>query len=152
MHINDLNNYTNKEIYFGTVLNNNVIDLDIKNKIDNIYSYLSDLKILKKNKCKIYIHNNMFYEVKNKNHSCYKKDNFISREFKTNNKVIKIFAFNKKSLSTEIFPSIQNYLNEEEYEETIYENNIHLRKYKDSIIIYLTKLEKSIINDISSFL
>jgi hypothetical protein len=146
MNNNDLKHFTDKEIYFGKYINDNVIDLDISPNLINIQSFLNNYNIIKKSKVKIYIYNNMFYEIKDKKHTCYRKDNLIEKEYKDNNKIVTIYAFNKKYLSTDIFPSIINYLNEEEFEEINYENGITVKNIGDKMIIYLNHIDKNLIN------
>ena len=148
MNISNINNYSNYEIYFGKYINDNVTDIDISSRLENINLFLNDYKIVGRNRYKIYIYNNMFYEIKNKKHSCYRKDNFIEKEYKDNNKIITIYAFNKKYLTTDIFPSITTYLNEEEFEEINYENGISIRKIGNISFLYLNILDKNLINTI----
>ena len=152
MNPNNFSNYSNVEIYFGSYMNENVINIDISKKFHEISKFLSNFDVVNTQTCKTYIYNNLFYECKNKTHKCYKKSNLISKEFKINNVTVKIFAFNKKVLSNEIFPAVKEYNNEEEYQETLYSNGICLKSGNNWKIIYLSKFNTNLINTITKLL
>lgn len=149
MNSNNFSNYSNVEIYFGSYINENVINIDISKKFHEISKFLSNFDVVKTQKCKTYIYNNLYYECQNNKHICYKKNNLVSKEFKINNVTVKLFAFNKKVLSNEIFPAVKEYYNEEEYQETIYSNGICVKSGNDWKIIYLNKFNTHLINAIT---
>jgi len=138
-------------IYFGKYINDNIISLDILN--DNLINYLNknfeNKGITKK---KIYQNNNLYYEIINNKHKCFKKNNIKSKEFKKNNIITRIVSYDRKYIDLDVFPSFTDYLNEEEYKITKYGNNIELITGKNYNYIILNKNIPELINKISIIL
>jgi hypothetical protein len=138
-------------IYFGKYINNNTISLNILN--DDILKFLNqNFEIKHKFTKKIYQHNNLFYEIKNNKHKCYKKNNFKSKEIKKNNIAVQIYNYERKNIELDIFPSLLNYLNEEEQQIIQYGNNIELVKGKNFNYIVLNKNDFNLIDKITKIL
>jgi hypothetical protein len=145
----NLNNCTS--IYFGKYINDNIISLDILN--DTILEYLKNnfeqKGIVKK---KIYQHNNLYYEIINNKHKCFKKNNLRIKEFKKNNIVTNVISYDKKNIDLDVFPSFTDYLNEEEFKITKYGDNIELISNKNCNYLVLNKNDPEIINNITKIL
>ena len=137
------------DIYFGKYINNNVLSLDILT--DNFIKYLNDnFKKIKSYKTKIYLHNNLYYEINNKKHKCFKKNNFRNKEFNKNDIVVKMFNYEKKYLDLDIFPSLTEYYNEESLNITEYESDIKLIKSESCMYLCLTNYNQNLIEQLSS--
>jgi hypothetical protein len=138
-------------IYFGKYINDNVLSLDILD--DNLLEFLENnyenKGTLKK---KVYQYNNLYYEIKNKKQKCFRKNNMKIKEFKKNNIIIKIFNYDLKYLDLDIFPSVKNYLNEEELCITNYGDCFDLVKSKNSKYLILNSYNQDLINQITKIL
>jgi hypothetical protein len=138
-------------IYFGKYINDNIISLDILN--DSIIDYLKNNFENKGTiKKKIYQHNNLYYEIINNKHKCFKKNNLKVKEFNKNNITTQIISYDRKFIDLDIFPSFMEYINEEEQKITRYGDNIELITVENCNYLVLNKNESEIINQIIQIL
>ena len=147
MNIND--NIT--LVYFGKYINDNIISLDILDA--NLLEYLkNNFEIKNSYNKKDYQYNNLYYEIKNKKHKCFKKNNQRLKEFNKNNIVVKIFSYDRKYLDLDIFPSLKEYYNEEEYKITEFGDNLELINSGKTSYLILKKNDQELINQITKVL
>lgn len=145
-------NYNNcVNIYFGKYINDNIISLDILN--DSFIEYLkNNFENKGTTSKKIYQYNNLYYEILNNNHKCYKRNSLKTKEFKKNNIITQIISYEKKYIDLDIFPSLMEYLNEQELKITKYGDNIELITGDNFKYIILNKNIPELINQITQIL
>lgn len=145
------NNNNLVSIYFGKYINDNTISLNILN--DNLFKFLNNnFEVKSKYSKKIYQHNNLYYEIKNNKHKCFRKNNTKNKEFKRNNIIVQMFSYDRKNIDLDVFPSLMEYLNEEEYKVTQYGNHIELFENKNFKYLVLNKHDNNLINQITKIL
>lgn len=145
------NNNNLVSIYFGKYINDNTISLNILN--DNLFKFLNNnFEVKSKYSKKIYQHNNLYYEIKNNKHKCFRKNNTKNKEFKRNNIIVQMFSYDRKNIDLDVFPSLMEYLNEEEYKVTQYGNHIELFENKNFKYLVLNKNDNNLINQITKIL
>lgn len=145
------NNSNTVIIYFGKYINDNTLSLNILNT--NLKKFLNqNFKIKSNYSKKVYQYNNLYYEIKNNRHACYKKNNVKNKEFKKNNITVKIFTYDRKNINLDIFPSLTTYINEEEYKITQYDNGIELIDGKSFNYLTLNKNDNDLIEKITKLL
>lgn len=145
------NNNNLVSIYFGKYINDNTISLNILN--DDLLKFLhNNFEVKSKHSKKIYQYNNLYYVIKNNKHKCFKKNNTKNKEFKRNNIIVQLFSYDRKNIDLDVFPSLMEYLNEEEYRITQYGNHIELFENKNFKYLVLNKNDNNLINQITKIL
>ena len=138
-------------IYFGKYINDNTLSLNILN--ENLKKFLNqNFEIKSKYSKKLYQYNNLYYEIKNNKHLCFKKNNLKNKEFKKNNIIVQVYTYDRKNINLDVFPSLTTYLNEEEHKITQYDNGIELIHGKNFNYLTLNKNDSNIINQITKIL